>query len=375
MSGITRYIFRQVATGTVVVSLALVFVVWLTQSLQFLQFIINKGLAISTWLKLTMLLLPWFLSVILPAALFLVTLFVYNKLAADRELVVAQAAGVSRFGLAEPALLGAAATVIIGYALTLFIVPGSFQSFQDLQWAIRSDVSQIMLREGAFNQVTPGMTVYVRGRGPDGELRGVLVHDEREKTSSMTLMAERGVVSHGESGPRVLLFNGSRQSLTPGTGDFAVLYFDTYTLDFGTVQSAPADRYENNRERSTWDLLTVKEADGVAARNVARMRAEGHQRLVGPLNALGFTLVALAFLLTGTFERRGQIRRILAAIGAIVGLQAAALGAMNLAGKAPVFITLMYAVALLPIAAGLYIILAPGRRGPQHPLPLNARTA
>ena len=83
MSGITRYILRQIAAGTVLVSLALAGVVWLTQSLQFLQFIINKGLAIAAWLKLTMLLLPWFLSVILPAALFLVTIFVYNKLIVD----------------------------------------------------------------------------------------------------------------------------------------------------------------------------------------------------------------------------------------------------------------------------------------------------
>ena len=102
MSGITRYIFRQLAIGTVLVSLALASIVWLTQSLQFLQFVINKGLAIGAWLKLTMLLLPWFISVILPAALFLVIVFVYNKLTMDRELVVAQAAGISRVGLARP---------------------------------------------------------------------------------------------------------------------------------------------------------------------------------------------------------------------------------------------------------------------------------
>lgn len=70
MSGITRYIFRQLITGTVLVSVALAFIVWLTQSLQFLQFVIGKGLDIGTWLQLTTLLLPWFVSVILPAALF-----------------------------------------------------------------------------------------------------------------------------------------------------------------------------------------------------------------------------------------------------------------------------------------------------------------
>src|SRR5579883_436278 len=114
-SGITRYIFRQLALGTLMVGLVLAAMVWLTQSLQFLQFIINKGLAIGDWLKLTLLLMPSFIAVVLPAALFFVVLFVYNKLIVDRELVVVQAAGVSRLGLATPALLMAAIAVAVGY--------------------------------------------------------------------------------------------------------------------------------------------------------------------------------------------------------------------------------------------------------------------
>src|SRR5687768_3863302 len=114
MSGITWYIFRQLIIGTSLVSVALAFLIWLTQSLQFLQFIVNKGLALGAWLKLTVLLLPWFLSVILPAALFFVVLFVYSKLSLDRELVVAQAAGLSRMRLAAPALLCAAAAMAMG---------------------------------------------------------------------------------------------------------------------------------------------------------------------------------------------------------------------------------------------------------------------
>ncbi len=373
--GISVYIFRQLAMGTVLVSIVLAFIVWLTQSLQFLQFIINKGLAIGAWLKLTMLLLPWFLSVILPSALFLVTLFVYNKLTIDRELVVAQAAGVSRLGLARPALLSAAAAAVIGYALTLFVVPNAFQAFRTLQWSIRNDVSQILLREGAFNQLTKDLTVYVRGRGQDGELLGILIHDTRVPETSMTIMAERGTVGRSASGSQVLLYNGNRQSLVPQTGNLSVLYFDSYTLDFGAFQAVPENRYASNRERSTRDLLSAAEGAGLSPRVAVRMRAEGHQRLVEPLNALGFSCVALAFLLTGAFNRRGQTGRIVAAIATVVALQSIAIGIANLAGKNALFTPLMYVVALLPLAIGLYIIVQPGWRIPvRRPLPLSAST-
>src|SRR5882672_3627861 len=117
MTEITRYIFRQLSIGTVLVSAALSCIVWLTQSLRFLQFVVNKGLALSAWIKLTLLLLPSFLAVVIPPALFFVVLFIYNKLILDRELVVAQAAGVSRVSLAKPALWAAAAAMAVCLSL------------------------------------------------------------------------------------------------------------------------------------------------------------------------------------------------------------------------------------------------------------------
>jgi lipopolysaccharide export system permease protein len=362
MSGITRYIFRQLALGTVLVSIALAFVVWLTQSLQFQQFIVSKGLSIMAWLNLTLLLLPSFLLTILPAALFFVVLFIYNKLTTDRELVVVQAAGVSRVRLAAPALINAAAATVVGYVLSLFIVPASVKAFKEVQWVLRKDVSQILLREGSFNQLAKGLTVYVRGRGRTGELMGILVHDMRPKDHTETLMAEQGVISNGADGPRIDLINGNRQTLERGTAKLSVVYFDSYSFEFGALEANTPDRYEDNRERSTFELLGAHPGEGVSLRSATRMRAEGHQRIVGPFTAFGYAIVALSFLLTGAFDRRGQTLRLVAAIGAAIAFQAAALGAMNLAGTDSVFIPLMYAVALLPVAAGLYMIVAPDRR-------------
>lgn len=359
MSGITWYIFRQLIVGTSLVSVALAFLVWLTQSLQFLQFIVNKGLALGAWLKLTVLLLPWFLSVILPAALFFVVLFVYSKLSLDRELVVAQAAGMSRMRIAAPALMCAGAALAMGLLFTLYLVPGSMRSFKELQWTIRSDVTRILLRDGSFNQISQHLTVYVRGRDKNGDLIGVMVHDTRDPSRPTTLMAERGTLSDREGGSSVLLLNGSRQELRRGTANLSVLYFDSYTLDFRGVGEGGDDRYADIRERPTRELFNLSEADGISPANVVRLRAEGHQRIVGPVGAIAFTLVGLAFLLTGPFDRKGQTKRMVAAVAVVVGLQAAALGIMSLASKDLFYIPAMYAVALLPIPVGLYILLSP----------------
>jgi lipopolysaccharide export system permease protein len=370
MTKITRYIFRQLLLGTVVVSGALACIVWLTQSLRFLQYVVNKGLEVGAWLRLTMYLVPSFLVVVIPPALFFVILFVYNRLILDRELVVAQAAGVSRIGLARPALMAAALCAGVCAALTLVIVPGAMQGFRELQWAIRNDVSQILLREGAFNQITPELTVYIRTRGTGGDLQGIMVHDRRKPQTPTTLLAERGVVSAGERGPQVLLINGSRQELNPDGSRMAVLYFDTYTVDFGSVGgTAGGNRRADYRERSLGELFGLDTTDGFTDREISQMRAEGHQRLITPLTCFGFALAGLAFLLTGPFDRQGQSKRIAGAVAVLVALEAAGLAAVDAAGRTPQLVPVMYAVGLLPIAIALYIIALPvtrvpaGRRG------------
>lgn len=212
MTGISRYVTHQLLIGTALVSVVLVFIVWLTQSLRFLQFVMNKGLPLGTWLKLTIFMLPGFFTLILPVAFFCVVLFVYNKLSMDKELVVVQAAGMSRVGLAMPAVLSAAGLTVIALILSSFIVPAAVRGFKDLQWMIRTDVSQVLLREGAFNSLGQGLTVYVRERAANGELLDLMVNDARPGQEPVTLLAARGAVTRGENGSRVILYQGTRQT-------------------------------------------------------------------------------------------------------------------------------------------------------------------
>ncbi len=79
MDGITKYVFRQVGTVMFFITLCLTLAIWLTQSLRFVDLIVNRGLPVVEFLYLSMLLLPRFLVVVLPVALFASVLFTYNS--------------------------------------------------------------------------------------------------------------------------------------------------------------------------------------------------------------------------------------------------------------------------------------------------------
>ena len=80
MRGITKYILRQLVGAMLFVTLALTGVVWLSNSLRFVDLMVNRGLTIGTFFHFTLLLLPTFLWVILPFSLFCAVIYTYHRL-------------------------------------------------------------------------------------------------------------------------------------------------------------------------------------------------------------------------------------------------------------------------------------------------------
>lgn len=362
MNGITRYVLWQLLAGMILVTAGLTCVIWLSQSLRFIEMIVNRGLSAGMFVYLTMLLLPNFLSLILPIALFTVVVFTYSRLISDRELVVMRTAGLSQAALAKPALILALIVVLIGYALSFYLLPTSYRMFRELQWDIRYNYSQILLREGAFNNVAEGITVYVRERSSDGQLHGILIHDARKKNKPSTIMAERGAIVDSDGTARVVMFDGNRQEIDKNTKNLSILYFDKYMLDIDNSRKEGIIRYREPRERKVSELFTIREEQLLNPKDYGKFVVEGHNRVLAPLLALAFTLIALACQISGSVTRRGQTPRIVTAVGVVVLLQAAAMGLQNLCARNLDLVPLMYANAVVPIVISYWIMVRPPRR-------------
>ena len=115
---LNAYVLRQLAVVTLVVAVTLTCAIWLTQSLRFIELIVNRGLTLATFFNLTLLLLPSFLWLLLPIALFAAVLFTYQRLSADSELTVMRAFGRSPLQIARPALALSVIVAAIGFAST-----------------------------------------------------------------------------------------------------------------------------------------------------------------------------------------------------------------------------------------------------------------
>ncbi|MGI9450467.1 MAG: LPS export ABC transporter permease LptF [Geminicoccaceae bacterium] len=346
-----RYLVWQLVLPTFLATVAFSGAVWLSQSLRFVDLIVNKGLPLTTFLYLTALLFPSLLLVVMPFALFCAVLFVYHRLSSESELVVMKAVGLSNLQLAIPGLVVALIVTAIGYANSLYFMPAAFRDFKDLQFEIKRDFSHLLLQPGVFNAPVPNLTVYVREAEDGGKLGGILVHDERVPDRPVTMMAEHGVLLQGKNGPVFALENGNRQELTrseEGQVDLSLLHFDSYTLDLTTAATPTGKRDRRPKELFLGELFSPDDKE-LSDQQRQRLITEGHKRVTWPLNALVFAVIGMTVLLTRRHDRQGPWQGMLVAVLSVVTVQALSTASSSLAIREPTLVPLLYLVPFTPI--------------------------
>jgi lipopolysaccharide export system permease protein len=372
MDHLTKYMVKQIAGVTVFVTVILCLAIWLTQSLRLVDMIVNRGLPLTTFVFMASLLIPRFLAIVLPIAAFSATVYTYNRLISDSELVVMRAAGLSAATLAKPGFIVASGVTIIVTILNLYLLPLSYREFKDLQYTVRNDFASILLQEGSFNTLSDGITVFVRERGSSGALKGIFVHDNRDRARPVTMMAESGAIVRSADGPRVILKKGNRQQVDRNGGKLSLLYFDQYTVEISAGESDITGRRREPRERYIHELLSPSDLID-DPHYFKKLTAEGHARLSSIFLPMTYCVIAMAFMLSGAFDRRGQARSLYGAIAVMVTIVITHVGSQNMAAHTPFMNFGMYIIALAPLLAALYVVYFPSRRrdipkGPYGPI-------
>ncbi len=351
-----RYILKNLMIATGFIAVVLTMIIFLTQSLRFLEIVVNAGSSGSAFWILTTLALPRSFEIILPLSLMASTLFLYNKMTMDSELIAMRGTGHSSFDLAKPTIILAVFLSIFLWVITMWITPVSLSKMQQMREELKSELSNFFFKEGVFNSVGKGLTVYINQKMDNGELAGLMIHDTRDKNKPpSTILAKRGMIISTNEGHQVIVYDGARQEISPKTGILQQLRFDQYTIDLPANQSV-RKRWAEPAERTIWELLNPNIQDDQDLRNMRAFTIEIHRRIISPLLALVFPLIALLALLLGPTDRRGQGKKISMAIIVIIIIEGLFLMSNNMAKHSNLGLFLMYALTIMPIFISLLLL-------------------
>lgn len=356
MKILNTYIFKQIFVGFLLIAFSLLAMLWLTQSLKFVEMVTRQGLPIYLFAEMTSLLMPRIFNVLSPIAVFVAVLFVYNRLIADRELIVMQSAGITP-------LQNAKAALIIGVVMSLFNIyvmdygiPQAERAFRDLEWRVKNNITQMIFREGEFTPLKNGITIFIDKHENDGSVSGIFVSDESKPNIKVTLTAEKGRLVQTKNGPRILFINGVRQEIDKTNYKFNTLAFSRYSAEFNNVGSSQK-KDESVREKSITELLNSANDPTLSPQDVRKNIVEGHRRIIYPFYNLVFALIACCGLLTCTFNRRGHAKIVAIEVFFMILISGADLALTNLASKTLYILPLLYANCVIPLVVCVYMLL------------------
>jgi len=264
-------------------------------------------------------------------------------------------AGVSDFGLAQPALIFGLAMTAISYGLTLYAIPSSMRGYHDIEQDVASNIAGVLVEAGVFTDLAPGVTFFAHSRDRSGALSGIIVDDSRDRKRRVIYTAERGAVVGGDNGPRAVLKNGTYQETNRETGQVSVLYFEQTEVGLGGfLGHVSGPRQRTTEELSVGELLAGTGAADPLQRE--RAAAEAHRRLAEPLYATAMALVAVVCLITSGLPRQGQNAQMVAAVTAAGLLLALSFVLRSMTQRLPASAPAVYAIPLAAIAVCLWLL-------------------
>ena len=211
MKILNKYFTRQLVAIFVMLLLVLTGLAWMLQIMSMMKFLLNYGVNLSNFLGMTMLMIPFIMSIIIPFVTFISVIFIYNKLISDNEITVMTASGLSPKQLARPALTMALVLTVLHFVLNVWIVPQTQAMFYSTQWNLRYGLAHLKLQESAFTELADGLVVYV-DKVSGHDLSQVMLSDMRDKASPITIFAEKGKLVSTPRGLSLVMTNGSLQT-------------------------------------------------------------------------------------------------------------------------------------------------------------------
>jgi lipopolysaccharide export system permease protein len=371
---ISRYIFRQTASALIMILISLTLIVWLTSILREIKLLTSQGQTFLLFLKITSLAIPNLLVTVAPVAFLIASLHTLNRLNGDSELIVFSAAGASAWRLLTPYMTLGVVVSICVLLSNLYLLPRATRLLGDYISQVRTDIISQILQPGEFSDLEKGLTIHIRDKSRDGDLLGVIVHDERDRKNTTTVVAERGVVST-EGGRAVMqLQDGQILRHSEGKNDAQIVVYKTYLFDIGDFAPKGGPREAKPRERDLDELLHPDVESTFYKENAAKIRSEIHERLSTPIYSLLFALLAVVYLGRPRTTREGRGSFLFTAFVIGAAIRIAGIAGVNIVGKKLWGLSLIYGLPALGIVVSLLLltfnIQAPALALPSIRLPL-----
>lgn len=298
MRVIDKYLTRSILYPTLYSVMVLTSLIWLSRILKML-YLFQKNIGVVDFIFISILIIPFLVHSIMPFAVLYSSLYSFNNLRVNKELVIFEVNGITHKRFLFPVIRALSIIAFLGVINSSFIMPWCYSSLKDRIHVYKSSFVLSVVKPGMFNDITKNLVLYVDSKRSDKRFNGIILFDSRDKNNHVMFNAKNAELKIDNSDIYLNLYDGSRQSYGK-TNSYEMLKFNSFKI------KATPDKMGNrgnihNLELIIWDLLFPPFNNPEKS---TRYTAEGHNRLIWPLMSIVVPLIALSVYLRSPYNRK-----------------------------------------------------------------------
>ncbi len=295
---LNRYIFQEMLTPFFLGLAVFTSILLIVRILKLVELVVNRGIPLLDMLKTFAYILPAFLEVTVPMALFLALLLAFSRLSADQETIAIKTSGISLYQTTVPVTVFVLLTCLLTLFLTLYARPWGNTALKEALYQMTKTRATAGMQEKVFNTDFDGLVLYVAEIHPPGTLlQGVMIADRRDPQQQNTIFAGSGLLIPNEQTHSLTLrlLDGTIHSVLPQEKSYHRTNFTVYdiTLSLSATLAKMKTRDKDPQEMSLWELNQAIGRKQAAEFSANAELVELHRRFSIPFACIAFALIGI----------------------------------------------------------------------------------
>ncbi|MCL2567739.1 MAG: LptF/LptG family permease [Alphaproteobacteria bacterium] len=329
MNRIYIYLTKKVLVSSGIILFSITLLLFLLQSLRFLDLITNRGFSIITVLYISYLTFAGIWIEVIPFALVIAIIFTWNAIINNQELIIIQATGITPIKTYLSVITIGLGFSIATFFLAFYLVPNSYTKYQQLRTNFSENYNIKIFEAEKFVRVNENTNFYIK-KIDGNHLTAIFIYSYNPSNNKENFIyAEEGYVDF-DSGKITMLLNAVNIQEVSSNNSITFLQLDKYIFDIDTNQKSKTYQRSSPREYNLSNLINLRNTPYIAslktsspaqyAKHIKAIRIEVIKRINVVIFPLLLSIVASYFFSIRQYKRLGNIKPIFqtVAVGSIL---------------------------------------------------------
>ena len=350
------YILKSIFYNSIISTLVIVGLVWVSQSFRSIKFILNKGGSFIDFIKLSIFSMPSWLEISFSFGIFFGILITYSKLESENELIALKTSGFTSFQLSYPAIFFGCILSIFLFLNLHVLLPYSYTFYKNYENNIRLKSPQAIVSQGNFYNDKDKKIFFAKSiKG--NEIKNLFIQDKSRDNQVIEIFSNKGTLFVQNKQIKLMLYDGTK-IITNNNN--APLFID-FKQD---VISLKKQKTITKKEITTKRVIELKELTFLELLKNSKVFpdlkgkyiSEAHSRNVNSFSPLIFTFIILSLILNQNVSRNKRLSKKIIIFSLIFFTQIILILLKNLVSNNPTFFYIYYAIPFFIIVISFIAI-------------------